>query len=165
MQIPRRKSDENERIIFDPIMSKDKFCELQNKIEKLKKSQPQAREEVSRLAQLGDFSENAEYQLAKGRLRGINNAILRLENQIHQAVVIEPQKKNSVVQIGNSVLVNFNNKEKTFIILGSSESDPQKGIISYSSPLGKLLLGKKVNDVVFLELKNKKIEYKILKIK
>ena len=69
-----------------------RIVEIERKLARLKKTQPQAAAEVSRLAELGDFSENVEYQLAKGRLRSIINTILKLENQLRNAVLIEPEK-------------------------------------------------------------------------
>ncbi len=145
-------------------MTDKKLRELQEKLKGLKKIQPQAIEEVTRLAQLGDFSENAEYQLAKGRMRGINNAILKLENQLRQAVIIAPRTQKDTVQLGNIVTVGFNGQEKTFQILGSSETDPKKGIISHNSPLGKALINKKINETAVVKLANKEVKYKILKI-
>jgi hypothetical protein len=84
MQVPYRKPGKYTNSVPDPLITKDKFEDLTRKLERAKASQGPAAAEVARLAELGDFSENAEYQLAKGKLRGINNTILRLENQIHQ---------------------------------------------------------------------------------
>ena len=148
----------------DPLMTVDKFRELQNKLEGLKKARPHAMSEVSRLAELGDFSENVEYQMAKGRLRGINNSILKIEHQLNNAEIIAPQTQKDVVQIGNTVIVKCNGKEKKYQILGSTETDPQKGIISYNSPIGAALIGKKINDTVNIQLADKEVEYKIIKI-
>ncbi len=164
MRVPYRKPGKQSQITLDPLMTSEKLAELQHKLNKLKKIQPQAVEEVKRLAELGDFSENVEYQLAKGRLRGINNAILRLDNQLHQAIIITPQIQKEVVQLGNTVTVENEGKQKIYQILGSSETDPKKGIISYNSPLGEALVGHKVSEVVTLKLAGKEAEYRILKI-
>jgi transcription elongation factor GreA len=55
-------------------------------------------------------------------------------------------------------------KEKTYLILGSSETNPSAGIISRNSPLGAALLGRKAGDIVEVFLANKKTEYKIISI-
>ena len=120
--------------------------------------------EVSRLAELGDFSENVEYQLAKGKLRGVNSIISKLENQIKNAVIIKPKNNTGIVQLGNKVTVLVQNQQKTYRILGSAETNPKKGIISQNSPLGIALLGKKVGDTVDIGFKEKIVEYKIIKI-
>lgn len=149
----------------DPLMTEAKFNELKKKLEGLKKSRPQAAAEVARLAELGDFSENVEYQLAKGRLRSINNRILTLETQLNQAEIIEKPRTSDIVGIGSTVVIERGEKEKTYQILGSSETDPTKGIISHTSPIGAALVGKKIGDKVKILLANgKEIEYKIIEI-
>lgn len=164
MRTPYRKPGKYSQMSPDPIMTEDKFQELKNKLERIKKAQPQAAAEVSRLAELGDFSENAEYQHAKGRLRGMNDAIFNLEKQLNQAVVIKSQKQISTVQVGHKVTVEINNKQKIYRILGSSETNPEKGVISYNSPMGAALIGHRAGDVVKIKLADKEVEYKIKKI-
>jgi len=145
------------------MMTKEKFKELENKLAKLKHIQPQAAAEVSRLAELGDFSENTEYQMAKGRLRGINNSILKLENQLNQAQIINVGTTDTV-QLGSKVTIEFENKQKKFQILGSAETDPKKGIISHNSPIGSALMGREVGDTVTIKLENREMKYKIINI-
>ena len=150
---------------FDPLLTEDKFLELKKKLERLKKIvHPQAAAEVRRLAETGDFSENAGYQNAKGRLRGINQKILILEDQINHSQIIKSQKQTDKVQLGHTVSLSINNDTKTYKILGSTESDPKKGIISVHSPIGSALIGKKIGDVVTINLANSKTEYLITKI-
>jgi len=165
MQIPYRKPGKFSQTKLDPFLTKDKFNELKNKLEKLKNTnRPRAAEEVRRLAELGDFSENVEYQMAKGRLRGINEKILILENQLRQAVIITPQAKTGAVQIGHTVTIIDGKKEKTYQILGSSETNPGKNIISHNSPLGAALIGRKIGETAEIKLGDKKIKYKIVRI-
>ncbi len=163
MQIPYRKPGKYSQMKPDHFVTKAKLSELQKKLERLKKIQPEAAAEVARLAELGDFSENAEYQLAKGKLRGINNGILRLEHDIHQAVLITPQS-NSAVAIGHTVTVEINGQTKTYHILGSTETDPTNGVISYLSPLGAILLGRCVGDCITHTVAGREKKYTILSI-
>lgn len=148
----------------DPYLTEAKINEFKKEVERLKKIQPKAAMEVARLAELGDFSENVEYQLAKGRLRGINNNIFKLENQLNQAIVIKTQKNCEFVRLGHTVTVEVNGKQKTYQILGSADTDPKKGIISHNSPIGAALVNHKIGDSVFVSLNNKNIEYKIIRI-
>lgn len=164
MRVPFRKPGKYSQIKPDYLLTEGKFGELKNKLDRLKNiSRPQAAAEVSRLAEMGDFSENAEYQLAKGRLRGINNAILKLENQLNNAVIISP-KQTGAVQAGNTVTVESGGKQKTYLILGSSETNPREGIISRNSPIGSALVGRGAGETVKVKLANKEVEYKIIKI-
>jgi len=105
MQLPKRKLGKYAQGDEDFVMSKSKYDEIEREVEKLKKKQPGAAKEVSRLAELGDFSENVEYQIAKGRLRGIMNAILKLENQLKNAEVVEHTGKSDTVSIGSTVTI------------------------------------------------------------
>jgi len=164
MQIPYRKPGKFSQIKSDPLITEAKFEELKRKLEKLKKTRPEAASEVARLAELGDFSENAEYQLAKGRLRGINNAILRTEAELNRAEIISPNKNTDTVQIGHTVTVEHEGQQKTFHILGSAETNPTKGIISHNSPIGAALMGHGVGDEIDVKLAGKSVQYTIRKI-
>lgn len=163
MQIPYRKPGKYTNIPNDPIMTIYKFAELKKKLDKLKQKQHFASSEVSRLSELGDFSENAEYQQAKGRLRGILDAITKLEFQLNQAEIIKPND-SEIVQIGNTVTIKINDVKKIYTILGSSETNPTKNIISYTSPIGQALLGNKIGSSINMQLKGKPIVLKILGI-
>lgn len=163
MRVPIRKAGKYVHQKIDPTITEGKFLELKKELEILKKKKLQAMDDVSRLAELGDFSENAAYQFAKGRLRGINSAIERIQKQIDHAEII-PQKPTDTVQLGHKVTVEVNGKQKTFQILGSTEVNPDRGIISQHSPIGSALLGHEEGDVVIIKLVGKEVEYKILKI-
>lgn len=165
MQIPYRKPGKYMTQKPDHNITQAKFDELQKKLDKLYSSRPQAAKEVARLAELGDFSENVEYQLAKGRLRRINQNILEIEYVLKNAEIITPTKNNKIVSLGHTVMLEINNKVKYYQILGSAEANPDKNIISQNSPLGSALIGKKVGDEVEVKLKNKTVTYKILEIK
>lgn len=164
MQTPYRKPGKYALQAQDPFLSAEKLKKLQDKLERLLEKRYPLAAEVSRLAELGDFSENVEYQLAKGKLRGINDAIMKLENQIKNAVIIKPKNNTDFVGLGHKVTVLVDGKEKIYQILGSAETDPKKGIISQNSPLGIALLGKKKEDIVSVNLKDKIVDYKIVKI-
>ncbi len=160
-----RKPSHQAKTPRDPMMTQVKFVQLQNKLDRLKKSQPFAASEVSRLAELGDFSENAEYQMAKWKLRGINYAILTLESEIQEAQIIPSNDQQDSIQVGHIVTVQNGDKISIYQILGSSETNPQRGVISHHSPIGIALLGHKVGDVVVVNLASKNVEYKIINIK
>ncbi|MBP7992716.1 MAG: GreA/GreB family elongation factor [Candidatus Magasanikbacteria bacterium] len=165
MRTLNRKSEKTSQLPSDPMITGAKFTELKEKLDYLKtKARPQTAVEVARLAEMGDFSENYAYQAAKGRLRGINNNILKLEHQLNRAEIIAP-KNDDRVQVGHTVVIECDGKEKTYQILGSSETDPTRGIISQNSPIGSALLNKKIGETVKIQLANKEVEYKIISIK
>ena len=164
MRIPYLKAGKFRQMKQDPLLTQAKFTEFQRKLARLKSSRLPAAVDVKRLAETGDFSENAGYQAAKGRLRGINSGILNLENQLNQAIIIPPQKQTDRVRIGNTVTVAAGDKQKTYQILGSAETSPGRGIISHNSPIGAALIGCRVGDAVKIKLADKVVEYRILEI-
>ena len=164
MQVPIRKPGKFTHQKKDPHITEKKFNELENRLAKMKKDRPTLIKEVQRAAQFGDFSENAEYQIAKGKLRGMNQRMLEIEEQLKKAVIIKQDQKHDKVKIGSKVTIEINNKEKTYIILGSTEADPSKGIISQNSPIGSALIGHKVDEVIKISLADKKAECRIIKI-
>lgn len=166
MQVPTRRADKLPRTKPDPHITAEKFLELKNKVERMIKiSRPRYSEEVKRLALMGDFSENAGYQLAKSRLRGLNYRILDIEDLLKRAEIIEPNKNSDRVQLGNTVVVEINHKNKEYKILGSNETNPGTGIISHNSPLGAALIGRKIGETIQVQLTDKTVEYKIIAIK
>lgn len=165
MRVPIRKPGKYTHNKIDGHMTREKYEELKKKLEKWKKfSRPQAAEEVKRLAAFGDFSENAEYQIAKGRLRSLNQRILETEDILKRAEIIDKNNGRDIVSIGSTVTIETGGKQRIYQILGSSETDPSQGIISNKSPIGSALIGRRVGDEVRISLQNKEVKYKIIKI-
>lgn len=164
MRVPIRKPGKYAHLKADTHITDAKFNELKNKLEKLKKAQPLAADEMRRLAEMGDLSENAAYQIAKGRLRGINDNIVKIENFLNQATIIAPTKNSDKIQLGNTVTLEINGKQITYLILGSSETNPGKGIISHQSPLGTALLGRRVGDKIKIRPMGREVEGLVIKI-
>jgi transcription elongation factor GreA len=165
MRVPIRKAGNLPQLRFDPRMSQEKYDELTAKLAHWKKTvHPRLAEEVRRSGQFGDFSENAEYQIAKGKLRGLNNRIDELQTLLNKAQIIKPNKNADRVELGHFVTIEVNGKQIRYQLLGSTQTNPTKGIISTHSPLGQALLNKQVNDTIFVTLPNKTISYKIVSI-
>jgi len=95
--------------------------------------------------ELGDLSENAEYQEAKNEQSFVEGRIAEIENTLKNVEVIN-HTNSGVVQIGSTVTVRMSDTEQTFTIVGSNEANPQGGRISNASPFGQAFLGCKVGD-------------------
>ncbi|MDP2683993.1 MAG: GreA/GreB family elongation factor [bacterium] len=160
MQLPKRKPRKYSEFPTDHVLSQKKYDGLKLELVGLKKKRPVLATEVSRLAELGDFSENVEYQLAKRRLRGLNSAILKIDYQINHAEIVG-NTKGVVVGLGSVVALVTNKGKSIYTILGATEADPEHGIISYLSPLGSALMGHCVGDRLII---NKIGECEILSI-
>ena len=149
---------------MDPNITKEKFDAMTAELQKLKDSWPELAKEVSRLAEMGDFSENAAYQMAKGKLRGVNWRILEVEDFLKRAVVIELPKNTGIVQLGSLVTIEIGGVERSYRILGSAETDPLKNVISQNSPVGSALLNHKAGDTVIVHLESGDKSFKIVRI-
>ena len=112
------------------------------------------KKEISTARAFGDLSENSEYDEAKAEQGKIHARIAELREMIANAKVIdESQIDESIVSVGSIVKV-FNverNKEFTYHIVGSYETDPQNGKISDASPIGSKLLGSRAGDEVVID--------------
>ena len=139
---------------------------LEAEIERLDTvDRPRAIKDVSEAVQKGDLSENAEYQEARARLSRTEARILRLREKRKRVEVIQKSPKNTnIVAIGSSVRLDSVRGISVYTVVGSEETDPSRGFISYKSPLGTALVGKRTGDRVSVKTKNNDIEYKIVSI-
>ena len=112
------------------------------------------KKEISTARAYGDLSENSEYDAAKQEQGVIWARIEELREMIkHAKVIDESQIDESKVSVG-SIVTLFNverNKEFTYHIVGSYETDPASGKISDSSPIGASLIGAREGDEVVVE--------------
>jgi len=119
-------------------------------------------------AEHGDRSENAEYIASKEMLRNLDKRLRFLDKIINNSqVVVTKELSHQKVNFSSQVMVlNLDTKQKkTFIILGTHESNPTLNIISNKSPLGKVLLGKSIGDEFEFLINENSFEYEILSIK
>lgn len=149
------------------LMTQQGYEEAVKKLEYLRKVK---REEiVRRIAEArshGDLSENAEYDAARNEQAANELAIEELDFQIKNAKVIEESADNSAVHFGSVVTVHdvdFD-EDVEYTIMGTTEADPMKNIISNESPVGAALMGKKVGDIVTVQAPNGEYKLKLLKI-
>ena len=124
-------------------------------------------EKIKEAREQGDLSENAEYDAAKDEQRDIEARIEELEKILKNAeVVVEDEVDLDKINIGCQVkILDLEaSEEMLFKIVGSTEANSLKGKISNESPLGKVLIGSKVGDVVDAETPVGILQYKVLEI-
>jgi transcription elongation factor GreA len=128
---------------------------------------PEVAERLREAIAYGDLSENSEYDAAKNEQAELEDRIVRLENLIKSAKIIEDDGgKSDFVKIGQKVKIR-NIKTKAvgeYIIVSSSEADPINGKISNVSPVGAALIDKKVKSKVEVQLPAGVSKYEILSI-
>jgi len=128
---------------------------------------PQLIEEVQIARSFGDLSENFEYKAAKREKNRNDSRIRYLERMIKTAVVIEDTSASDEVGLFDTVTVFLTDEqeEEVFRIVTTLRQNPLKGLISKESPIGSALMGKKVGDIVHVQVNaNFGYDAKVVKI-
>ena len=133
----------------------------------LRKERPRITSEVSYAAALGDRSENSEYIYGKQRLREIDRRLRFLEKRLDVLAVVDPSRfTGDTVLFGATVdLDDEDEHQQTWTILGVDEVDTDNGVLSYVSPLGRALMGKKVGETFTFETPRGQREMTILAVR
>lgn len=116
----------------------------------LRAERPKIVEAIEEARAHGDLSENAEYHAAKERQGQVEAQIAEIEDRVTRAQIIDPQtlSGDKVVFGATVTLLDEDDKPVKYQIVGQTEADAKSGRISYSSPLGRALIGKKVGEEV-----------------
>ena len=117
----------------------------------------------------GDLKENAEYHAAREEQSRIESRIIRINDLIARANVIDVsklEKKDNVIFGSTVYLIDLkNNEKKTYKIVGKDEADIEKKYIYFRSPIGKALIGKKKKDLVTVITPSGERNFEIIEIK
>ena len=150
-------------------MTPQGYKKLQEELRRLKTVE---RYEVIKLIEfarsLGDLSENAEYETAKQRQSFVEGRIQELESKIGRAEIIDPAELKDKNRVTFGVKVKLENVDTgetvTYQLVGPDESEPDHGFISITSPIGKALIGKQVDDDVQVQAPGGMREFVVLEI-
>lgn len=149
-------------------MTRVGYEKITNELEFLKnKERPQTVIALDEARQLGDLKENAEYHAAKEKLKLIDIHIAELGGVISKAIIIDPETlPHNRVSFGSTVkLVDTKSDEEfEYSIVGGVESNPEKGLISFNSPLAKQLLGKAEGDEFTAQLPGGVKDFEVLDV-
>jgi transcription elongation factor GreA len=140
---------------------------LQSDLHRLKTvERPQVVEAIEEARAHGDLSENAEYHAAKERQGQIEAQIMEIEDKLARAQVIDPTTlSGDRVVFGATVnLLDEDDKPVVYQIVGEVEADAKAGRISYASPLGRALIGRRVGDEVEVVTPSGDRYYEITKV-
>ncbi|MEK7598056.1 MAG: transcription elongation factor GreA [Patescibacteria group bacterium] len=144
--------------------TKQGYQDLVNEQKELKTSRVDAVANLKTAREMGDLSENAAYKVARSKLSSVDRRLRFLTKILDNAYIMKVDFKG-IVDVGCLVTVETNTGNQTYQIVNSHESDLANGKISYYSPVGRALIGKRVNDEVEVMTPNGKINYKIIEIK
>ena len=131
-------------------MLQEGYEKLTAELKRLKIERPLIVDAIEEARAHGDLSENAEYHAAKEQ-QGQNEAtIADIEGKLSRAQIIDPKdlSGDKVVFGATVTLLDEDEKPLKYQIVGETEADASKGRISYNSPIGRALIGRKVDEEV-----------------
>ena len=123
-------------------------AKLNEELKRLKAERPLIVDAIEEARAHGDLSENAEYHAAKERQGQVEATIADLEDKVSRAQIIDPASLSGdrIIFGATVTLRDEEDKPNRYQIVGMTEADARKGRISYNSPLGKALIGRKVGE-------------------
>lgn len=123
---------------------------LTAELKTLREERPRIVESIEEARAHGDLSENAEYHAAKERQGQVEMSIADLEDKVTRAQIIDPTTLSGdrIVFGATVTLLDDDDKPVRYQIVGPYEADAKLGRISYNSPLGKALIGRRVEDEI-----------------
>ena len=142
------------------------YDKLSAQLSALKAERPLIVDAIEDARAHGDLSENAEYHAAKERQGQVEATIGDLEDKLSRAQVIDPTTLSGdrIVFGATVTLADEDDKPVTYQIVGQAEADAKDGKISYSSPLGRALIGRRVDDEVEVTVPSGDKYYLVTKI-
>jgi len=124
-------------------------------------------DQIAAARSFGDLSENAEYDEAKKEQGKLEDEIIRIENAIRNAVILnEEDITTDHVGIGTIATVKVipDGNEYEYAIVGAREANPYENKISNESPIGAALMGVKAGETVTADIPAGKITMQVIKI-
>lgn len=150
------------------MLTQDGYDKLVEKLDYLKSvKRIEVSERLKAAIALGDLSENSEYDDAKNEQGRLESEISELEAKLRNSDIIRAQAGSDKITIGSTVTVRDIELDavETYMIVGSTEADPDNNKISDESPLGSVLIDKTVGAVVQVHAPAGVIEFEILDVK
>ncbi len=150
-------------------LTRERMRELEEEIVRLKtEERKDIAQKIAEARSYGDLSENAEYDAAKEAQGLLEARIYKLEQTIARARIIEagnlPNDKVYILSVV-TVVNRTTNRTTEYTLVSAEEADIEQGKLAVSSPIGKALMGKKVGDVVMVQVPAGKITLEITDIR
>ena len=123
--------------------------DLEKELEQLIARRPEIAEKIALARSYGDLSENEDYSAARGEQKVVEGRILEIQDILLHAKIIKGGKRQKVA-MGSVVTLESDGKTSTYTLVGAVEANPLEGKISDESPIGKAVMGKKVDEEAVL---------------
>ena len=139
---------------------------LEADLARFKAERPEVIDAIEEARAHGDLSENAEYHAAKERQGQIEAMIADIEGKLSRATIIDPTtlSGDKVVFGATVTLLDEDEKPVRYQIVGETEANAKDGRISYNSPIGRALIGRKLGDEVEVTVPSGDRYYQIDKV-
>jgi len=165
----KKLSSKEQRVMAETVpMTPEGHRRLQEELKHLiRVERPKVIQDIAEARAHGDLSENAEYDAAKEAQGLLEMKIARFEEMVANARIIDESLiDTSHVQILNKVKIKntSNNKQVEYMLVSESESDFKSGKISVATPIARGLLGKKVGDIVDIQVPSGIMSFEIIEI-
>lgn len=148
------------------LLTEEGVTKLQGELDELvhtKRQEIAAR--LKEAKEYGDLSENIQWDDAKDQQAFIEGRIAEIENILKHSSLIQAKKGNAgTVDLGSTVHLELEDGVQKYVIVGSTEANPEEGKISNESPIGKALIGRKPGDEIEIEVPSGMLKYKITKV-
>jgi len=148
---------------IDIQLTKEGFEKFKKEQQNLIDKRPHVLARLIAAREQGDLSENAGYHAAKDELAYIDHRIRELKLLLRFADVIK-SNQTGVVAFGSVVTISDGQDNMVYTIVGKLEADPAKGKISDDSPIGRMLIGKKVGESVKVKIPDGNVTYRVINI-
>ncbi len=146
-------------------LTKEGYQKLQQELTDLRVRADHLINQVEEVAQPDESGEDSLVSQLKAELEVVNSKISSLEEALENAEIINGHFSKTTVGVGSKVKIRVSGKvEKIFHVVSEFEADPSSNKISDQSPLGKALIGKKVNENFEIEAPVGKLTYKVVSI-
>lgn len=150
----------------EELISQEKFEELTRELDELRTTRrKEVAEQLEYARSLGDLSENAEYQEAREMQAAVEERIQKLESILKNAKIVRGGKSENVGMGATVSVQKIGGEDKhNYTIVGAEEANILEGKVSYHSPLGAALMGKKKGDEFSFHTPRGMQKYRILKV-
>jgi len=146
-------------------MTSEGYQQLTTQLQALRTvKRPAILRDLQEVSSDADWRENSQLILMQNELAVVDAEIRRIEEMLEHSVVVEPQSNDTIVDIGETVVLQGDDDVETYTIVSPAESAPDLGRISYESPVGHSLLKHKVGDEVTVTVPAGLLHYRIMAV-
>jgi len=147
------------------LLTEKGFEKLKKELLTLQQKRPAMVIRMETARQMGDLRENSEYHSAREEMVFLENRMDKIKDVLKNAKIVKNKNGKRTINLGSRVTVKNGGGNIVYEIVGEREANPMEKKISYSSPLGQALMGKKKGERVIVKTPRGKVDYEIISIK